>query len=402
MTERTPFIFPTKRSTKWALAMMGSALLWTGCASAPPEPEVTQRDMQQMQQRLHDVERTNGRLMVRVEESERQISLMQDRVEANRIALQRHGHLRRDGDRFAAAQPRQQDRHQRPAPAPQSNYRQRSTNDNYSADPSMQQRMQRRGGTRIQLSDQQSGRSQDQNDHRYDGHDEVHHEQQGRAQEEQEVLVITNAELEARFGPSRQASPPSSQRSSSSSSSEASSPSSTGSSSGRRAHPPVTDSRLPTTDELRAAQEQEGRATPSSANDLSGASAEELMELYQDSLAHYRAGDYSSALVGFTDFLDAGPRADYVDNALYWIGECHYGLGEYDVSVRQFQRILDDLPGADKVPDAMLKMSLAYDRMGQPDRAVRLLEDLIDTYPNSNPGRLGKERLAEHPNHDGS
>ncbi len=130
-------------------------------------------------------------------------------------------------------------------------------------------------------------------------------------------------------------------------------------------------------------------------------SQRELLDLYQDSLAQYRAGDYAQALRGFTDFLNAGPRADYVDNALYWIGECHYGLGEYDTSVRYFQRILDELPTANKVPDAMLKMSLAYDRLGQPQRSLELLTELVESHPRSNPGRLGAERLEDHPLYDG-
>src|SRR5690606_10263556 len=102
----------------------------------------------------------------------------------------------------------------------------------------------------------------------------------------------------------------------------------------------------------------------------------DLLDLYQDSLAKYRAGNYAEAMAGFQSFLDAGPRTDYIDNALYWIGECHYGLGDYSRAVSYFQHILDEIPNGSKAADAMLKMSLAYDRMGQGENAVELLTRL--------------------------
>ena len=329
--------------------------------------------------------------MVRVEEMERQVSLVQDRVESNRIALQRHGYLRRGSDRFARSSA-ERERSERPEPAPESHYQQAREHSGYQADPSMQQRMDQRGVGRIPLSNQQSGRIESQDDPSQGQLDyDPAASSQGSDEAEQEPLVITNADLEARYGPSV-----SSSRRASSERSETSSSESSGSS----PHAPVTSERLPTSDEL--AEQEDSQASdqadePSSSQGaLADASSEEMLEHYQDSLAQYRAGDYGEALIGFTSFLEAGPRADYVDNALYWIGECHYGLGEFDASVEHFQRIIDELPRADKVPDAMLKMSLAFEQMGKSTEALELLEELVEQYPNSNPGRLGQERLDEY------
>lgn len=388
------------RGPFWTIAGTGLVLFWMGCASAPPEPEVSQADITSVQERVEDVERTNGRLMVRVEEMERQVALVQDRVESNRIALQRHGHLRGGNDRFARAEgDRRKSQEQRPEPAPQSHYRQTRQDSDYRADPSMQQRMQRRGGTRIPLSGQQSG-TEDHSQPTTDRPNEPDVDQfdnapdrSGESASDQEALVITNEELEARYGPNRSAT------STSSPPAESSESSSSGGS-GSSAHPPVTSDRLPTSDELEDADREppEVDSAPDTEPEARvEASDEELLDLYQDSLAQYRSGDYGEALQGFRTFLNSEPRDDYVDNALYWIGECHYGLGEYETSVDLFQRILDELPTANKVPDAMLKMSLAFDRLGQPQRAVEMLEELTEKYPNSNPGRLGAERLDEHP-----
>ena len=160
-----------------------------------------------------------------------------------------------------------------------------------------------------------------------------------------------------------------------------------GSSSGKRAQPPVTSERLATTEELDPG--------PSKPADSKPASRKEALTTYKDALAAYRGGEYASALGGFEAFLASGPQADYVDNALYWIGECHFGLGKFDAAVSYFQRVMAEQPDGNKVPDAMLKMSLAYDRTGRAEQASKLLEDLTRQFPATNAGRLASQKLAE-------
>lgn len=432
MNDNIPPDFRSNRGPRlWTVLLVAPALVGVACVSAP-EPEVTSDDIATVQERVEDVERTNGRLTVRVEQMERQMSLVQDRVESNRIALQRRGYLGGRGDRFARSP--QQQREQPPAQAPESHYQQQPQqqrgDSSYRADPTMQQRMDSRGYVRVPLSDQQSG-------HRQQSHQVPRH-QSGEMLEDPaggeldydagssddsadtgaDPLVITNETLEQRYGAST-SSRSSSSRSSSSRSASRSGDSSSGDSGQQRqgtAYAPVTSERLPTSDELEydpseqagsddpdeapAEESEVGVTDQSPVNQVDvdrwiDASDDELLGLYQEALTDYRNGEYGQALEGFTQFLEAGPRDDYVDNALYWIGECHYGLGDYQASVDYFDQIIEQLSSAGKVPDAMLKKSLAYDRMGRSAEAVELLEVLIEEYPNSNPGRLGKERLEE-------
>ena len=406
---------PLRGTTFWTLLVVAPAILGAACATAP-EPEVSADDLEAMEHRVEDVERTNGRLTVRVEEMERQMALVQDRVQSNRIALQRHGYLGGRGDRFARAQGRddQGDASQRPGPAPESHYRQNEERQeegerSYRADPTMDQRIEQRGMRRIPLSDQQSGRQQRQpntgdnrqqqpvqapDDGQLDYEPDADSGGEVESSQDEGELVITNESLERRYGPSTSSSSSSDDQGSQGGSDD----------SQPEAHVPVTSERLPTTDELNDEPEVSDVAEqPASEDDdessdagrWADASDDELLELYQDSLAEYRAGDYAEALQGFEQFLAAEPVDEYIDNAMYWIGECHYGLGRYETSVDYFQRILDEVPNGNKVPDAMLKMSLAYEQLGQAERAIDLLEDLIDRYPNSNPGRLGEEQLQE-------
>lgn len=344
------------------------------CVHAPPE--VSKQSVDTVQKRVEEVERTNGRLTVRVEELEKQLMLMEDRLEANRIALQRRGYLRSDGRAVADSDARPMQ------PAPESHYR--DDFGEYSVRTGATQPVVRRPVSRIPLSAEQSG-----------------HYEEGFAEPEQEMVaasemsdtdwdvdepevVITDEDFRAIFG---EPAPPRAPVARSSVGSSTSSPSP-----GLTAQPPVTSERLPTTAEL-----ANRSADPAPRRPEQPKTQQDQMRLYQDSLAEYRGGNYAQALVGFETFLAAGPRADYVDNALYWIGECHYGMGDFETAVGFFERIIRELPKATKVPDAMLKMSLAFDRMGRSPDAVALLERLIEEYPTSNPGQLGVKRLANHP-----
>lgn len=363
---------PTRlRARAVAAYLFGPTLFLGACAQQQPVEDVlTRAELVEVQDRVEDVERTNGRLTVRIEEMERQLVLMQDRVEANRIVLQRRGYLRNSHEAFARAEP------SRPAPAPESHYSQRAPQndsyyDGYSARP--QPPVERRPVTHIPLSDQQSGRQQAP----VQEHIEIVVEEPAAADEE--TVVFTNEDLAAYFGQEQTAAP---------------APKTNASGGGaRRAQAPVTDERL-------ATREEAAQAAPAPSSAAPPQSQRELLELYQEALTSYRAGSYGEALEGFETFLRGEPREDYIDNALYWIGECHYGLGNFSQAVSQFERILTELPGAAKVPDAMLKMSLAYDRLGQPGRAVELLRRLSEEYPTTNAGKLGIKRLEEHPQRD--
>jgi tol-pal system protein YbgF len=345
-----------------------------GCAHA--QPDVSQQKVDTMQKRVEEIERMNGRLTVRVEELEKQILLLEDRLEANRLALQRRGYVRGDAVAGAEARPLQ--------PAPESHYR--DDYGDYSARPTVTQPSVRRNVSRIPLSAEQSG-------HYDEGFGAGSQEMVVVAEPDREdydvdepEIVITDEDFRAIFGEPPPTPAPAARATGGSGGAGAAS------TAGRTAQPNVTSERLPTSSELAGRSPEAAPVRPEQPRNQ-----RDQMALYQDSLAEYRSGNYAQALVGFETFLAAGPRSDYIDNALYWIGECHYGMGDYPVAVVYFQRILDELPQATKVPDAMLKMSLAFDRMGRSPDAVALLERLTEQYPTSNPGQLGMKRLANHP-----
>ena len=335
-------------------ACIALATLFSGCASTEA---ATARDAQitGLQARLEESERSNGRMTVRIEELEDQIFLLQDRVEANRLALQRKGVMRGTFVQGIA---------QAPQPTSETyydggNYRNESAPDT------------RRTVTRIPMythdpyQDEMGYDSQD-------GRQDVTPTQTVRSSEAE--VVITDKEYAAFVGDQPR---------------RTSSPTEQGSTK-RVAQEPVTSEKLNTTGSSVSAQELEQPTTA-----VEKSTRKDALGIYKDSLTAYRAGNYDEALSGFNDFLASKPRADYVDNALYWLGECEFGLGRFDKSVGYFERVLSEQPDGNKVPDALLKMSLAHERLGNAAQAKKTLEQLTSQYPSSNAGQLGLQKLNE-------
>lgn len=325
-------------------ACIALATLFSGCATSTAD---TARDARAgaLQARLEESERTNGRLTVRIEELEDQLFLLQDRVEANRLALQRKGVMRGNFDPQIA---------QAPQPASETYY----DGGNYRNDAAPQS-----GRTVTRIPIYQRDPYDDELAYQEPERQDVTTTQTVRTNEPE--LVITDKEYAAFVGEK---------------------PKTSSTSSGRQAQPPVTDEKL-NTSSIQNLEQPVPAAEKNTRRDALG--------LYKDSLTAYRAGKYDEALSGFNDFLASKPRADYVDNALYWLGECEFGLGRYSESVDFFQRVVQEQPDGNKVPDAMLKMSLAYERLGKPEQAKKTLQQLTTQYPSSNAGQLGLQKLNE-------
>jgi tol-pal system protein YbgF len=356
-----------------ALLVFTTLVAGSGCAHQQQQTIATQQQtIDSLQARLDEAERTNGRLTVRVEELEDSVFLLQDRVDANRIALQRKGIM---GPRAQAHTQRAPQSRQAPGPAPETHWGKQQY------DPNNPYVEGQHPVTRIPLSGTQDGGGwearQQPAPREQQTEQDAYREQVPTSsvptRGADDELVITEDEFRA-F--EREYGGETKKRKSSSSSS----------SSRRKAQPDVTDEKLPTTAQLKG-EEQKSRKVPTT--------RKSALATYKDALAQYRSGDYAAALGGFEAFLDSAPQPDYVDNALYWIGECHYGLGDLKQAVSFFQRVLAEQPDGNKVPDAMLKMSLAYDRLGRGSDATRLLQDLTRQYPATNAGKLASQKLQE-------
>jgi tol-pal system protein YbgF len=114
---------------------------------------------------------------------------------------------------------------------------------------------------------------------------------------------------------------------------------------------------------------------------------------YRSALDLFNAGNYAESLASLTEFVATAPEADYMDNALFWMGECHYGMGDYPQALSYFQRVVSEYPDGNKVADSLLKVALSHERLEQPNQAVEVLSVLVETYPSTDAARRATERL---------
>ena len=142
----------------------------------------------------------------------------------------------------------------------------------------------------------------------------------------------------------------------------------------------VTNDRLPSS------------GSPSLEEKTPSGSSVSPMPFYQEGIDLYRQGNFVEARARFEKFLAAKPEESYIDNALYWIGECVYGEGLYHEAANYFHRIVQEYPKANKVPDALLKVSLTYQKLGKMDSAREMLRYLMEAFPGTEAARIGKEK----------
>ncbi len=115
--------------------------------------------------------------------------------------------------------------------------------------------------------------------------------------------------------------------------------------------------------------------------------------IYRTSLDAFNQGRYADAKAGLQKFVASGPAEDYLDNAFFWLGECAYGEGRYDDALGLFQKVVSEYADGNKVPDALLKVALSYERLQQLDRTKEVLAQLAATYPSTDAARRATERM---------
>lgn len=137
-------------------------------------------------------------------------------------------------------------------------------------------------------------------------------------------------------------------------------------------------------------------ATPAAARSAAptaSATGQSGLAVYRRALDEFNRGEYDRSIESLNDFIASRPEDDYMDNALFWLGECYYGLGRYQDALTQFQRVVSVYPDGNKVPDSLLKVALTYERLANDTSAREVLRVLVETYPTTDAARRAEERL---------
>ncbi|RJR44788.1 MAG: tol-pal system protein YbgF [Desulfobacteraceae bacterium] len=117
------------------------------------------------------------------------------------------------------------------------------------------------------------------------------------------------------------------------------------------------------------------------------------VELYDNSLALYKAGKFEDSIQGFRDFLKKYPKSDNADNAQFWIGESYFSLRQYEQAILAYNDVIKHYPKGNKVPNALLRQSLAFLEINDKTSARLLLRKLIKEYPNSPEAKIASKKM---------
>ncbi len=116
---------------------------------------------------------------------------------------------------------------------------------------------------------------------------------------------------------------------------------------------------------------------------------------YDNALALLREGEHDAAVQAFSDFVQAHPRSDLADNAMYWKGESYYDQGHYADALAAFTTVIERYAGGNKASDALLKVGLCYAKLGDVGNASDVLNRLIEAYPGASASDVARVKLAE-------
>lgn len=116
-------------------------------------------------------------------------------------------------------------------------------------------------------------------------------------------------------------------------------------------------------------------------------------DLYDGSIASFRAGKYEDALLGFKDFIKRYPKSDRAENAQFWVGECYMGLKQYEQAILAFQEVIKKHPKGTKVPSALLRQSVAFQEINDKTSSKLLLRKIVKEYPNSTEAKIAAKKL---------
>lgn len=336
-----------KQAQGWALAV-GCVTLGSGCAGGD---EQLRADLVALEQRIADLERSSGRMSGSISSVQEDVLLLEDRVEAQRLSLERRGMVRsRARDELP--------RYETPSPVALS-----TPTDRPSPAPGAPELPVERLAPRGRAADVAPPR---------EGIPELPVVQAAPAADDGPVeeLVITNDTIDQFVAQHGGVSPASDGGFRSSATT------------GEPLEPVVRNDRLPVRSESAGNGASRG-----------GAGDDGSISLYQESLALFNDGDYRGARTGFQRFLDGDSPEDYRDNALFWIGECHYAEGSYTAALAAFERVVREFPDGNKVPDSLLKIGLTHERLNDQRSASEVLRMLVETYPTTEAARRASERL---------
>jgi tol-pal system protein YbgF len=128
---------------------------------------------------------------------------------------------------------------------------------------------------------------------------------------------------------------------------------------------------------------------PAAAPPTSGPGAGQMDDL---TLQQYRRGSFTTARLGFREFLRLYPDDEHAPDAFYYIGES-FAAENPDSAAAVYQEVVKRYPNSPRAPSALYKLGLLAEQRGDKAAARTFYARVLAGYPRSDEANLARDKL---------
>jgi tol-pal system protein YbgF len=115
-------------------------------------------------------------------------------------------------------------------------------------------------------------------------------------------------------------------------------------------------------------------------------------QMYDLTMQQYRRGSFTTARLGFREFLRLYPNDERASDALYFVGES-FAPESPDSASAVYQDVVKRFPNSPRAPSALYKLGLLAQQRGDKAGARTFFARVLAGYPRSDEANLARDRL---------
>jgi tol-pal system protein YbgF len=115
-------------------------------------------------------------------------------------------------------------------------------------------------------------------------------------------------------------------------------------------------------------------------------------QMYDLSLQQYRRGSFSTARLGFREFLRLHPADERAPDALYFVGES-FAPENSDSAAAVYEEVVRSFPNSPRAPSGLYKLGLLAEQRGDRAAARTFYARVVAGYPRSDEANLARDKL---------
>jgi tol-pal system protein YbgF len=115
-------------------------------------------------------------------------------------------------------------------------------------------------------------------------------------------------------------------------------------------------------------------------------------QMYDLTLQQYRRGSFTTARLGFREFLRLYPDDEHAPDAYYYIGES-FAAENPDSAAAVYQEVVKRYPNSPRAPSALYKLGLLAEQRGDKAAARTYYARVLAGYPRSDEANLARDKL---------